>query len=96
MRYKGMYPVEVIPTLKAALADRYGANDFCGGRGPHKFRLPGESVWYENAWTGDFTNFQGTETVLRFKESEEGALSPSWRVREELGRHDYSGMMMVD
>ena len=37
MRYAGHYEDWAIPILKAALADRYQASEFCGGRGPKRY-----------------------------------------------------------
>ncbi len=94
MRYVGHYEKWAIPLLKAALADRYEAREFCGGRGPKEYApkyekcvqeivkeinasggrkdsspfwdgcVYGDFDFYENDYTGDFTDFRGVERVL--------------------------------
>jgi hypothetical protein len=89
MRYFGTYPEAAIPCLKAALADRYAAGDFCGGRGAKLFR-PGGICWYENEWRGSFINFSGRESVST---TIQGVHGGSCTV--DVGQHAYWGGMLI-
>jgi hypothetical protein len=90
MRYGGIYPADVIGLLKAALADRYMARDFCGGRGPRSYATPQIAGLYQNFCTGDFSRFSGSEMI--YDVSEESQLDEGTLI---LGEYTYWGGMII-
>lgn len=62
MSYHGKYSVEVIPFLKAALADAYTKGLFIGGRGQNEYRNSA-LVYRNHMLTADFAGFEGREEI---------------------------------
>lgn len=72
MQYRGRenegWGEEVRSFLRAALMAAYSHHEFCGGRGKYPFHTiigEGDRFYYENEWTGNFTQFTGTEEIFR-------------------------------
>ena len=98
MRYFGSYPKNAMALLKAALADRYSAGEFCGGRGPHSYafgtseRGPDHDcvLTYANNWEGNFSKFNGSESIQARETYDSGIV-----ILKPSGSHSYWGGLLV-
>lgn len=85
MQYYGEWNCDneriVIPFLKKALFMAYENLEFIGGRGPCRFNEG--DLHYTNASIGDFTGFQGEESIYDYEQSSRRVF---W--------HRYAGMLL--
>ena len=63
MTYEGHYPKEVTAFLKEALSTAYLLNEFCGGRGPFRYKV-GNMEYRNSAENGSFEKFHGRESII--------------------------------
>lgn len=86
MQYWGEYPVEMIPTLKLALAECYRINVWNGGRGPEWFEDE-EFVYHNVVESGSCfeVSSSGKETIVRRADEE----------RSVDGWHRYHSLWLI-